>query len=127
MVLVSDVQALLAVKGHGHGPGELPVTGAKAIAELAQVFLIQSADAYTDGGSTHRVAAVQHEDAPILAHGDIVGVGKATPVKAIVHNTDGLDILQRDGLRSGLSANVSPPREWLVPWRLGRGHQAALP
>ncbi len=92
VVLVRDVQAFLAVKGHRHRPGELPVTGAKTLAELAQVLLIQRADAHTDGGGTRRVAAVQHEDAPIPAHGHIVGVGKAAPVVPIVDNTNGLDV-----------------------------------
>src|SRR5262252_6842858 len=94
VVLVGDVQALLAIKGHRHGPGELPVTGAKTPAELAQVLLIQRADAHPDGGGTRRVAAVQHEDAPIPTHGHVVWVGKATPVVAIVHDTDGLNVLQ---------------------------------
>ncbi len=92
MVLVSNIQAFLAVKGHSHGPGKLPVTGAKALAELAQVLLIQSADAHPDGGGTRRVAPIQDEDAPIPAHGHIVGIGKAASVITIVHNTDGFDI-----------------------------------
>ena len=107
-MLISDVQSLLAVKGHRHGPGELPVTGAKAIAELSQVLLIQRADAHPDGSGTRRVAPVQHEDAPILAHGQIVGVGKATPVVPIVDNTNGLDVLHRDTWRRGLMLTVLP-------------------
>src|SRR5438105_153307 len=108
MVLVSDIQSLLTIKGHRHGPGELPVTGAKALAELSQVFLIQRADAHTDGGGTRRVAPVQHENAPISAHGRIVGVGKTASVVPIVHYPDGLDILQRYTWRSNLRAHCSP-------------------
>src|SRR5207248_1206551 len=93
-VLVSNIQALLAVKGHRHGPGELPVTRAKALAELAQVLLVQRADAHTDGGGTRRVTPVQHEDASIPAHGHIVGIGKAAPVVPIIHNTDGFDVCE---------------------------------
>src|SRR5215813_7575705 len=96
MVLVSKIQALLAVKGHGYRPGELSVTRTKALAELSQVLLIQRADAHTDGGGTRRVAPVQHEDAPIPAHSHIVWVGKAASVVSVVDNTDGLDILQCD-------------------------------
>ena len=109
VVLISDVQSLLAVKGHSHRPGELPVARARAITELSQVLLIQSADAHPDGGGTRRVAAVQYEDAPISADGDIIRVGKAAPVVAIVHNADGLDVLQRNAWCSGLNAHSSPP------------------
>src|SRR6266567_3819183 len=115
MVLVCDIQALLAVKGHRHRPGELPVTGAKALAELAQVLLIQRADAHTDGGSTRRVAPIQHEDAPILAHGHIVGIGKAASVVPIIHNADSFDVFQCYGWRSDRRAHFPPfptfPRE----------------
>src|SRR5881396_1587883 len=100
MVLVSNIQALLAVKGHGHGPGELPVTRAKALAELAKVLLVQRADAHTDGSGARWVAPVQHEDAPIPAHGHIVGIGKAASVVPVVHNADGFDVFQRYGWRS---------------------------
>jgi hypothetical protein len=92
VVLISNVQAFLAVKGHRHGPGKLPVTGAKAFAKLAQVLLIQGADAHTDGGSACRVAPIQDEDAPIPAHGHIVGISKAASVITIVHNTDSFDV-----------------------------------
>src|SRR5215510_4510339 len=97
MLLVSNVQALLAVKGHRHGPGELPVTSAKALAELSQVLLIQSADAHTDGCSTCRVAPIQHENAPVPAHGYIIGIGKAASVVPIVHNADGFDVFESYG------------------------------
>src|SRR5262249_9820410 len=109
VVLVSDVESLLAIEGHRHRPGELPVARAKALTELSQILLIQIADAHTDGGGTRRVAPVQHENAPILAHGHIVGVSKTAPVEPIVDNTDGLDVFHRDGWRSGLSAHSSPP------------------
>src|SRR5438067_6788719 len=122
MVLVSDIQSFLTIKGHRHGPGELPVTGAKALAELSQVLLIQRADAHTDGGGTRWVTPIQHKNAPISAHGDVVRIGKATPVVAIVHNTDGLDVFERYTWRSGLSAHFSPPLGQLeFP---GRGDQA---
>src|SRR4030095_4551071 len=107
-MLVSDVQALLAVKGHGHRPGELPVTGAKAVTELSQVLLFQSADAHTNGGGTRWVAPVQHEDAPILAYDQIVGVSKATPVEPIVNYTNGLDVLHSDAWCRILSTHCSP-------------------
>src|SRR5688500_16903150 len=112
MVLVRDVQALPAIKGHGHGPGELPVTAAKAIAKLSQVFLVQSADGHTDGGSPRRVTPVQHENASIPTRGHIVVFGIAASVEPIVHNPDGLDILQRDGWHIRLSSNCSHP--WFV-------------
>src|SRR5712671_5018624 len=114
MVLVSDIQSFLTVKGHRHGPGELPVTGAKALAELSQVLLIQRADANTDGRGTRRVAPVQHENASIPAHGHIIGVGKAAPVVSIVHYPDGLDILQRYTWCSDLRTHFSPPLNSVV-------------
>src|SRR5262249_15858174 len=80
VVLIRDVQAFLAIKGHRYGPGELPVTRTKTLAELSQVLFIQRADAHTDGGSTRWVASVQHEDTSIPAHSHIVGVGKAASV-----------------------------------------------
>jgi hypothetical protein len=76
--------------------------------ELSQVLLIQIANAHTDGGGTRRVAPVQHEDAPIPADDHIVGISEAAPIEPIVHNTDGLDVLQCDGWCSGLGAHGSP-------------------
>src|SRR5713101_3566262 len=125
MMLVSDIQSFLTVKGHRHGPGELPVTRAKALAELSQVLLIQRADAHTDGGGTRRVAPVQHEDAPIPAHGHIVGVGKAASVVPIVHDPDGLDVLQRDAWHSDLRAHFLPLPDLPPPG--GKGKNPAHP
>src|SRR5215470_2702866 len=106
MVLVTNIQALLAVKGHGHRPGELPVTSTKTLAELAQVLLIQRADAHTDGGSTRRVAPIQHEDAPIPAHSHIVGIGKAASVVPIIHNANGFDVFECYGWCSDRGTHV---------------------
>jgi hypothetical protein len=109
-MLVRDVQSLPAVKGHRHGPDELPVAGAKAMTELSEVLLLQIANAHTDGGGTRRVAPVQHEDAPVPTHDQIIGVSEAAPVEPIVDDTDGLDILQRHAWRNGLGAHCSPLR-----------------
>src|SRR5215510_11259258 len=108
MVLISNIQAFLAVKGHSHGPGELPVAGAKALAKLDYILFIQCADAHTDGGSPCRVAPIQDEDAPIPAHSHIVGIGKAASVITIVHNTDGFDVVQCYDWRSDRRTHFSP-------------------
>src|SRR5262245_41200100 len=106
---VSDVQSLLAVTGHRHRPGEPPVTRAKAVTALSQVRRIQRADAHPDSGGTRRIPTGRHDDTPILAYDQIVGVSKATLVEPIVDNTNGLDVLHRDAWRCGLSAHCSPP------------------
>src|SRR5262249_60104836 len=71
-----------------------------------------------------RVTPVQHEDAPIPAHGHIVGIGKAASVIPIVHYTDGFDVFHCYGWRSDRRAHFPPLPN---PWRDGVGAGTSLP
>ena len=84
VVLVGDVESLLAVEGHCDRLNEL------AEAKLAEVVLVKVADAYPDGVSPADVAPVEDEDAAVLSVRGVVWVGEASTVGAVVDEPDGL-------------------------------------
>src|SRR5215467_9769925 len=106
ILLISDVQSFLAIKGHSHGQYELPVPGASAVAKLSQVVLIPVHDAHPDEGPARRVAMVENEDTPVLAQGHIVGIDK-TPTHIIGGYANSLDVVQSKCC--GLCTHYTPP------------------
>ena len=108
VVLVGDVKMPSAVQRHGHGPNELSVAGAVTAPKLSQVVFVQVTDADAYRGGAQRVATVQHEDPAVTADCDVVGIGEATATEAVVHDADGLDVVQHDSGRFGLRAHANP-------------------
>src|SRR5204862_490147 len=103
------VELALALSGHPKAGHELPLRGEfldTVVTPVGHIHITLSV--HTDAGGTRRVAPVPHENAPISAHGRIVGVGETASVVPIVHYPDGLDILQRYTRRSNLRAHCSP-------------------
>ena len=83
-------------------------TGAVAAAELAKIVVVQVADSNAYSGGAQGVAAVQHEDAVVIIHHDVVGIGETTTVEAVVYDADGLDVVQGNIGGCGRSHGLTP-------------------
>ena len=104
-LLVGDVKPVLAVEGQRGGEPELRVPLAGAVAELAQVVLIEVADTYPDRIGPDRVAPVEDKNPAVTAYGERHRVRKAASIIAVVRDAYGLDVLKREGLGCDLRAH----------------------